>query len=73
MIPGEGEMMLGVERLEVFLLCRSGKNIPVRQPERVNPGCLEGIADFLQRGFALSCYQHLRASELIQKATCFLV
>lgn len=39
--------MLGVLRLQVFLLCHSGKN---SQPERVNPGCLESIVDFLQRG-----------------------
>lgn len=54
MIPGEGEMMLGIERLEVFLLCRSGKNIPVRQPERVNPGCLEGIADFYKEVYIIT-------------------
>lgn len=40
--------MLGTQRLEVFLVCHSGKNITVSQPERVNPCCVDSTADFLQ-------------------------
>lgn len=38
--------MLGVWRMEGFLLCHGGKNIPASHPESL---CLESTADFLQR------------------------